>query len=509
MRGDGPRHRARYDAAVMIPGLPRPTTLTLVGLLLACGKGPATETPRPQAAIQEEGASAPPRPDVLLVVLDTVRADRTSALHPDPAVTPVLRRLSRSGLTFTTAVAPAPWTLPSMAALFTGDALGANRNQAINSRPSLAERLREGGYLTSAVVGNYLLHGGNGFDRGFDDFAVPDAASNGEPPWDAAGLVEQALRRAAEQPPDHPWFLWVHLMDPHAPYRADRAPLVPSEEGWTQGPGGARITSVPWSRSPLSPHAASCLSEQRRAYDGEIAATDTQLGALFEGLRRLRPRARLVAVVADHGEGLWNHARPDGWNADQPTNPEDPDSGRWLQCVGALSGGYDEHGDQFFEEALRVPLVLSGPGVPHGAQDTRMVDTRLLGDTMLQLVGLTAPGPTLPLAANQSAPGEVVSVGPRGWSLRTPTWKFVRVLPRFSVLGQTEFLFGLGSGPWAPEDLDRTAEEPEVRDALRARLDAWMEAHPTPPDPGPDLETQARLRALGYTDPGSPALPSP
>src|SRR6185295_19211933 len=261
------------------------------------------------------GGSAGP-PDVLLITVDTLRADHLGAYGDAQALTPVIDGLAARGARFAQVIAPAPLTLPSHASIFTATTPfthGVRDNAGFvlgPALPTLAERFRAAGYSTAAFVSGYPLHRRFGLARGFDQYddrltrggdrARPAAVERRADETIAA--VETWLGRPAPGP-RRPMFLWVHLFDPHAPYEAPE-------------PYRTRFGERP--------------------YDGEVAFVDAQIGALLQRVTQARPdRASVVAVTSDHGEGLGEHGEP-------------------------------THGLFVYDSTIRVPLVLAGPGVPAG-----------------------------------------------------------------------------------------------------------------------------------------------
>jgi len=280
-------------------------------------------------------APPPPRPDVLLVVCDTLRADRTSTLDDDASLTPALAALAARGTVFRQAVSPASWTLPAMAALFSGLDATSNRHAARPDAAALAERFRAAGYTTIGISANPLLAADNGFARGFDTFVVAPAASVADlranlddlRAWDADALVARALTAAGAAARDRPLFLWLQLMDTHVPYDPAHGTRAPAEPGWS----APRAEPPRWDawQPELPPDAEALLSGWRRAYDGQVRALDGALGRLLDHWSEVRPDEPLVALTADHGEGLFDHAR-------------NPDA---LAGLGLLGVVYDEHGE--------------------------------------------------------------------------------------------------------------------------------------------------------------------
>lgn len=291
-------------------------------LALVAGCGRAPERPSPP----------PARPSLLLVTLDTTRAD---ALAPeaDAAATPSFAALAARGLRFAQAYATAPTTLPSHASMLTGlypagHGLHENGRRLADGVPLVTERLRELGYATAAFVSGYPLERRFGLARGFDDY--DDAFGEGRLERSARETTDRALGWLA-RPEARPRFLWVHYYDPHDPYE----PPEPFR-----------------SRFPDDP------------YLGEIAAMDAELGRLVAAFEASAAgRGAGIVVAADHGEGRGDH-------------------GEML------------HGNLLYQGVMRVPLVVAGAGVGTGTR-TDPVSLRQLRATLLGLAGETADGTLL------------------------------------------------------------------------------------------------------------------
>ena len=394
----------------------------------------------------------PPRPSLLLVTIDTLRADRVGAYGYAAAETPVLDALARRGVRFASAQSTTPLTGPSHATILTGTyppqhGVRENVSFLLDERhPTLATRLKRHGYATGAFVGAYPVAAGFGFGQGFDHFSEglhpnPGIGQGAERPGNEVADAAVAWLGAAPAP----FLAWVHFYDPHAPY----APPPPFRERFAGRP-----------------------------YDGEIAFTDAQLGRLVEALRAAgREDDTVVAVLADHGEGLGEH-------------------------------GEAGHGALIYESTLRVPLLLSGPGVAAGRVAGEAVGTVDLVPTLLDLLGLP-PAEGLPGRSLRPAlEGRPLPRAPlyaealfgrlncrwsslRGW--REGDWKL--------VVGAELELFDLGADPG--ETVDRSAGEPDrlrrMRAALRTAVGAMSPQGDRPRPATLSTEQVERLRSLGYT----------
>lgn len=272
------------------------------------------------------------RPSLVLITLDTTRADHLGAWGWTHARTPNLDALARRGTRFVRCDTAAPITLVSHASILTGlypprHGVRDNGTFALPARvETLTETLRAAGYDTAAVVSAVVLARRHGLDQGFrtydDDLGAGYAAGTEVSERQARETTDAALAALARLKP--PYFLWVHYFDPHEEYRPP----------------------TPFADAAQGPH---------RLYDGEIAYVDHELGRLLAAL----PPDAILAVVGDHGEMLGEQGE---------------------QSHGLLLG----HG------VRRVPLVLAGPGVAAGRSEECLVRTVDLAPTFLHLAGLPA-----------------------------------------------------------------------------------------------------------------------
>jgi arylsulfatase A-like enzyme/Flp pilus assembly protein TadD len=418
------------------------------------------------AACARAPAPAPtfPRAPIVLISIDTLRADHLPAYGYKAVETPHLDALRRDAILFENAYAPAPLTFPSHASLFTGrlpPTHGVRDNVGYDLDPAkhatLAALLKAGGYATGGAVSAWVMRGRSGLGHGFDvyddDIAVVDPTAASSQVRRAGGATAQrALAWLAGQAA-HPYFLFVHLYEPHSPY-------APPE---------------PWkSRYPL-------------AYDATIAAADAVVGQLLDALRKRGDYERaIVLVVSDHGEGLSQH-------------------------------GEEFHGILLYREALHVPVLLKLPGQRDAgtsvATPVGLVD---LLPTLTGLVGLPSPsgldGGSLldPVRRRTASPGLYAETEyPRihlGWSgLRS------LIDARFHLIdGPAPELYDVVQDP--TETVNVAAREPAALAAMTRVLRAQGGPF-TAPQAVPEEQAE-KLRALGYLagGPGTPsgvALPDP
>ncbi len=325
----------------------------------------------------------PRRPNVVIVTVDTLRADRVGVYGSTTSRTPAIDALAASAALFQHAYAPLPKTNPSLCSLMTGrypSAHGVRRNGAYlpESELTLAELLRAAGYRTSAFISNHVMHSRHGLAQGFSLYdeelvdAIPTRDSmertarplvdavlawadrEGSRGGDLRGGGEGAERAA-------PLFLWVHFIDPHGPY------TPPGFQPAASDAGGEAGRTLPVSESnegsgvipayQALPGVTS-LDEYAARYDAEVEHMDRELARLMSGLRDDGLlRDSIFVFTADHGESLGDHDL-------------------WFQ-----------HGSSLYDSQIRVPLLISGPrSVP--SQPAASVSLIDVVPTILEMIGL-------------------------------------------------------------------------------------------------------------------------
>jgi len=416
--------------------------------------GCARDTPPPAPAAAR---------NLVIVTIDTLRADRLGCYGNREVATPRLDHIAAGGALFEQATVHVPLTRPSHASIFTG-LLPAEHGLRDNVSPSLAPEvptlapmLKAAGFRTAAFVSSIVLSRQSGLHRGFDEYADRFEVDGDDArflntiqrPGDVAMKEALAWIQSAG---DGRFFAWIHLYDPHDPYE------------------------------PPEPYASQYAG---RPYDGEVAWTDELMGRLEGALQRLGLHDKTVLVVtSDHGEGLGEH-------------------------------GETVHGFFVYESTLRVPLIVRGPGVAPGRRMKGVARSVDLLPSVLDLLGVPAPagwqgsgqslGPVLRGTASMavSEPAYAESLLPLlhyGWSdlraLRDGRWKYIQA-PRPE-------LYDLEADPGETRDL--AAEMPARAEALRNGLAAHLareravatDAAGVPPD------LLEKLGALGYLGAGAP-----
>lgn len=470
--------------------LPR---LLLPLFVVSCGAPPEPEAPR--------------RPNVLVVVIDTLRADRVGAYGYGRDTSPVLDRLAREGALFADVTAQCSWTLPSMVSLFQGRYVTSYRDVYLEDAPTLAEVFRDAGYRTVGVVGNGLLSTAAGFDRGFAHYDARKAARPGgrssaarraDELFEAArGPLLQALAPEPDGAAPPPLFAYLHFMDPHGPYAnhdayAAALPTDPEESGVDLSRQRAEYADafpVRAARQATADIWREMHLELAR-YDQEVRYADEYLGLvleLLEGAGALENT--VVAVVADHGEGLYDHRTPSGRSL-----PEKPGPHQWF---------FLEHGKVLYRELVGTPMILWGAGVPAGVRIEPSVENVDLFPSLLALADVAPPpglqgrslapalrGEPLDERSAHSAILEARSVR------RADGWKLI--LPTEHGAGRSVELYQLRDDPGELENL--AERQPEIVQALRGDLDRWLREHPTETSLGrPKSEdTLKDMAELGY-----------
>lgn len=441
----------------------------------------------------------PARPSILLITLDTTRADHTSAYGYARPTTPRLEELVKRGIRFDAAYAPMATTLPSHATMFTAllpRSHGTLKNGIVvdGRLPMLAEVLAKNGYRTAAFLSSFVVAERFGLARGFGTY--DDDFEKGQCKWDvgrwegheitddfcrrgnltrarsekwleANGYLGPEPKPGSEAAQAPPFFLWLHFFDAHNPY---------------DPPAEQRALFPPLGGPP------SDLDRDIAAYDAEIHFADQEMGKLLDRLAAAgHLDDTLVIVAGDHGEGLMQH----GWML---------------------------HGLQIYEEAVRVPFVVRWPAkLPVGKKIAEPVQLADLMPTVLELAGLAMP------QMERKPDGQSVAAAlrgntkldsrravllqrrsyARGWergvamkgekhAVRVGSWKYIEAKDE-----NTFELYDLASDPGEKRNV--FADKPEERASLASTLQGWLSSPLTSTAPrGVSEEDARRLEALGY-----------
>jgi arylsulfatase A-like enzyme/cytochrome c-type biogenesis protein CcmH/NrfG len=411
---------------------------------------------KPSGTARPADTVTPLRPvNLVVVTIDTLRADRLHCYGNKDIETPTLDALAARGVLFENAVAQTPLTPPSHASIFTGTNPNVHhvRNTggfALQASPiPMAKILQAQGWDTAAFIGASVLKKAAGFSQGFDvyDDQMPKQEKGREeieyPERRASVVVDHALDWLNAQS-GKSFFVWLHLYDPHEPYD----PPAPFHEKY-----------------------------KHNLYDGEIAYTDQQLGRFLDAMAKKTPAANtLLVVLADHGESLGEH-------------------------------GEFNHGIFLYDATLHIPFLIAGPGVPAGVRVQQQARTIDVLPTVLDLMGGKAPATAQGVSLTPAFSGKSVqttysyeeTLYPKmnmGWSelrgIRTARWKYIRA-PRPE-------LYDLAQDPSEQTNvLDSHPKEfRELEAQLKALSPAGVDGVERVASSQVDSQTMAQLKSLGY-----------
>ena len=426
--------------------------------------------PAGSLAAQQTAAKTPP--NVLLITLDTVRADHLGCYGYRSIKTPNLDELARDGARFEHAYAQVPLTLPSHVAILTGTYPMYNHVRDFTGvgLPSnigiISEAFKRHGYATAAFVSAYVLDGSWGLRRGFDlyddqfDPQQYESRNPGNIQRRGDETVDRFLKWFAHRPAGKPFFAWVHLYDPHSPYD-------PPEPFHSQYAG--------------------------HLYDGEIAYSDSQIGRVFKALRDAGAfDPTVIAFLSDHGESLGEH-------------------------------GEDEHGFFVYNSTIHIPLIIKRAGATASVRAAKPIDvvasTVDVAPTLLQLAGLrdslSRQFQGRSLAAAMASPGarenrtayaeSMYPFNSFGWS---PLHALVNSRFAYIQAPQPE-LYDLQKDPEEKQNL--YAQQRANANALKGQLDVLQNRYTArsegPSGPPLSQETVEKLKSLGYLAYSAPAIP--
>ncbi len=448
----------RLDAAILA---------VLLFCLAACDRAPPTDW------------------NVVLITVDTLRADHLSAYGYDRETSPRIDALARDGVRFRHTIVPRGQTWPTIASLFTSlhprsHGVRENGYPLAEGTLTLTRLLKRAGYTTAAFLTNMITAKHRDFDH-LERFVPGDR--------DAAALREVLPWLGRHR--DERFFLWVHLVGPHDPYVPAQRFAERFNTGY-RGPidGGQVLRRVHRKRTDLPPKAVAHVVS---LYDGEIAQVDERIGAILDEIDAQGLRAStLVVLTSDHGEELYQHNH------------------------------FFLHAWSIYDSVLRVPLVLRLPGVlPAGKRVDGVIRIEDVAPTILELVGVTTPEsfegesllPAIRAGSADSSRFVISELGPGIVSLRSDRWHYIYNPKGYSSPAtidgdrgdrglfqiETEELYDVARDPRETRNL--AADRPEVAAELRERAERWLaedESDFQPYDVNPQLLEE--LRAMGYVD---------
>lgn len=474
------------------------------------GGGPGTVTligsPAVLPAVDRDPAARPP--NVLVVLVDTLRADRLSVYGAGRLNSPNLDRLARRGVVFTNAVAPSSWTLPSVAALLTGRypnelKVGARQGAGLTRGiPTMAGGFARAGYDTAAFSANFIVDPFQGYARGFDAFYLAPVKQYTMP---AAVLNQRVLAWMACRS-ERPFFCYLQYMDPHSPYSppgSDRS--QPSNAGTFQPgkPDGYRNGSIhPLTIGHEELESVDHAAMVARFYEEEVRYVDLQIGRLLAGLTRLGLLENtVVAVVADHGEEFYEH-------------------------------GFWSHGYTLYQDQLHVPMIVRLPRALAGRNEEAVTGQRVhtpvslvdLLPTLFRLAGVEparmpdAGRDLFAVPAERNLLSETWAGGaPPRFCLRQGPYKYVQFNREAESAAKLQYagrwllehgpadeeLYNLDDDPGERHNL--VAELPDVARRMRQEVSRLFGTAATVvagsgKQEKVDRDTEERLRELGYIE---------
>lgn len=461
------------------------------------------------------GCASGPPPNVVVVVIDTLRADRVGWYRGGRELTPFLDRLAERGTVFWSAYAQSSWTCPSVASLLTSryqsqHNVVAHASVLAAEEITLAETLKAHGYATGAFIANRVLSARLGYAQGFDEYRVfPSDLSAGDAAEMAKLMVKgeaealnqaalawiDSLRRPGEPPP--PAFVYLQYMEPHWPYTA---PMAIVEKMVARHDDPARRRQIldrvmlaqirPTDPNPWTEPTADELVAIEDLYDAEVRHLDDRLAELFAELDRRGFLANaVVAITSDHGDEFEDH------------------------------GGLG-HGTTLYDELIRVPLLLVGPATSARVDVADVVSLVDLAPTILAQAGIAVPPSFagVSLAGTTSWPRRqldrlwrVLGLGGRSAysQLLEPLGKPLPKQQDEALVAGADKLIGFEDGTEVFYDLQADPGErhpvvPSAAVAADLRRTLERERRRASRDPAAaatqalDAETKERLRALGY-----------
>ena len=470
----GGLHRLRIENRPDDPATGRPTGIRL--------RHPEVSEPaadRPEAVAEPTENGTEPRvwrPNVIIYLVDALRADRLGVYGCDRGLSPRLDAMAAEGVTFTDVTAQSSWTKAAVASIFTGywpRAHGVNGpdDRLPDHVPTLPELLRADGYRTAAVVANAYVGEPFGFGRGFDSFECLEHTRGRSEV--IHGRLEQWFEARGDA--QSPFFLYVHTIDPHAPY----APPTPFRETFAASVEDPSVGQVETVRGLVmgSVEPSDALGEDLRLlYDAEIAANDASFGRLLDLLDEVGElEDTLVIFTSDHGEAFGEH-------------------GTWT------------HGLDLYNEVLAVPLVMRLPGAASpGRRVTTPVQHIDLLPTILDRCGIggaeALPGGALlagdrPAAVDADRPvfAYLDYWGRTGATVLRDGWKLIQ--PLSADFGARNRLYRHDVDPGETQEL--SAASPVRSGWLEAVLAGELTTRASGVATEVDAETNQQLEALGY-----------
>ncbi len=442
------------------------------------------------AAISADSANICKDCNIILITIDTLRADHLGFCGYPKKTSPHLDGLSKSCILFENAYTPWPRTSPAVAALMTGNyghtngVMRDNKQRIADSNVMLAELLKREGYYTGAAVSNGNLYSDFGFDQGMEDYLEK---------WDLRGDLTRAAVNWLETHHKKKFFFWVHYVKPHAKYTPDppfddvftgkdrntgKVVALPEETGISNGLGAVYPAAVLQDKKDFDFY----ISQ----YDGEIAHVDHELGTLLKKIRELGLFKRSIMIVtSDHGESLGEH------------------------------NYYFDHGLLPYDACSRVPFMIRFPGIKHGISNIPVSLMDII-PTIRHTAGLSfsqsefAGKSLLRLLKDGNAERYIFTESGYAQdyelSVRSERWKLIRIRDpeTASLMNDVSFeLYDIIEDPGETENLayKNLPVFKDMRQVLADWTDSWINVEPenaAEPMEKVRKETLDQLESLGY-----------
>ena len=433
------------------------------------------QTPTPNSVIETASFEDERKPHIFIYLSDTLRADRLGPWGGDPELTPNLNRFAASATVALDAVNQSPWTRASVGSLFTGiephrNGVATRDSSLADEAVTMAEYLGSLGYDTAGLVTNGNAGEKYGLHQGFDYYWRPGGQ------WKSDFMVVDAMSDFLDnrQDAERPLFAYLHMLDPHAPYRPaseDIERLAATEVDPARGELDFLKQYRNRKNEPVPPAVAEDIT---RLYDAEVSGTDRVFAAFLELLKKhdLFDNS-IIIFLADHGEAFWEH---ETWG----------------------------HGHTLHHELLAMPFIIRMPGQSEGATLDRVVQHIDVLPSLLSVLGAGLPNF---LSGNSffEVPQEEAEAfsaldldGRRAWSLTTPEWKLLQEVNR-SGRDRPPLLYDRIRDRDEAQNI--ASQRPLVVGALMHRLNRTRRAAIVfGPGRAPDIDAalESELRALGY-----------
>ena len=423
------------------------------------------------------GDTTRPR-NVLLIVVDTLRADRLGAYGSERGLTPAMDALAAQGIVFENVVAQSAWTSPATASILTGTDPTTHGIRRLGdtidaAAPALASVLGEAGYATAAITTNINVRAELGFDRGFSTYRYLPESEAREGFYAQAAEVQAEALGWLDAQSGRPFFLYLHLSEPHAPY----APAPEAAQRFVRGSPSPEVRAAV---DPLEHLSSSHLVGRekdldwvRSLYDAEVASVDAIIGALRKNLEeRGLWQETLFVLTSDHGEAFGEH-------------------------------GVAGHGYSVFAEEVQVPLIFrwnAAQAAGSGQRSSELARQIDVLPTILDLLGISVPPAVEGVSLLREVPGEAFSEtqlhGREKSGLIVDGLKVVRTQGRTS--GSTMAVYDLSRDP--QEGADVLRDHPYLAGWSAQEFHRRNFQAPATPRVGKDPAIEKRLRMLGYVE---------